>query len=89
MADIVSAIASVVTLIQTTGVTGRTISRIRKLHASAPRYIQMAQNEIANFAAALNLLQDAPKSRPSAPSDSVDAEITRLHIHAKTVAREI
>ncbi|KAH6629070.1 hypothetical protein C7974DRAFT_180390 [Boeremia exigua] len=88
MAEVVGLIASIATLIEVAGKTGRTISRIRKLQSSPPRYILAAQNEIERFTAALDLIQDILNSRPTAPSDKVKLELTRLHKQAINALQE-
>lgn len=82
MAEIVGLAASIATLIEVAGKTGRTISRIRKLQASPPRYVLAAQNEIERFTAALDLVQDILNNGFTAPSDKAKAELARLHKQA-------
>ncbi|KAJ4988253.1 b-cell lymphoma 3-encoded protein [Stagonosporopsis vannaccii] len=89
MAEVVGLVASIATLIEVAGKTGRTISRIRKLQASPPRYVLAAQNEIEHFTAALDLIQDILSNGIAAPPDKATAELARLHKQAMTALQEL
>src|SRR5690242_10592211 len=89
MAEVVGLLASIATLIEVAGKTGRTISRIRKLHASPPRYVLAAQNEIEHFTAALDLIQDILSNGVAAPPDKATAELVRLRKQAMTALQEL
>lgn len=88
MAEVVGLIASIATLIEATGKTGRTISRIRKLQTSPPRYILAAHNEIERFMTALGLIHEILDDGRTSPSGKAEVELSRLHSQAASVLED-